>query len=176
MVAATEGMTGAFGLLAAVLTVVSVASLSLFTLFCLRCKKKEKIIHEEPQIYNPQIFQRGGSQFAVMRSKTVTRSKQTSSTENAEHSPRAPAEEQADYQNITEFQTVDASLEHDYVAPIPVSVYENQKRSISDADPTPGIYGNVFPPMPTADDDDYENSAYLNQIAEADEPDYENES
>ncbi|XP_072230808.1 uncharacterized protein [Leuresthes tenuis] len=67
-------------LLAAVLTVVSVASLSLVSLLCLRCKSKKKIIQEENHVYDPQTFQRGGSKFAVMGSKTVTRTNQLSST------------------------------------------------------------------------------------------------
>ncbi|XP_059207688.1 uncharacterized protein LOC131986646 isoform X1 [Centropristis striata] len=69
-------MIGNSSVLAAVLTVVSVVSLSLLSVLCLRCKKKNKIIHEEHQIYDPQIFQRGGSVFAVTQSKTVTRANQ----------------------------------------------------------------------------------------------------
>ncbi|XP_076607062.1 uncharacterized protein LOC143333026 isoform X2 [Chaetodon auriga] len=117
-------MMGSSGLLAAVLAVVSVVSLSLLSLLCLRCKRKSKIIHEEHQIYNPQTFQRAGSVFAVTQSKTVTRTNQitSASVETLEDFPTA--DEQSDYQNISEAQT--GSPEHTYVAPLPISVYENE--------------------------------------------------
>ncbi|XP_047462190.1 LAT2 domain-containing protein isoform X2 [Mugil cephalus] len=152
-------------LLAAVLTVVSVIILSVVVVLCLRCKRKSKVIHEEPQVYEPQTFQRGGSQFAVMQSKTVTRANQRSTTIVHPEEPDQPG-----------VQTVSSSLEHDYVAPIAMSVYENEKPVERAGEEAPGIYGNVFNSLPI-DDDDYENAEYLDQVAkeqEDDEPDYVN--
>nr|XP_054587098.1 uncharacterized protein LOC129152533 [Nothobranchius furzeri] len=172
----SEEMTGDSSLLAAVLTVVSVISLSLLSLLCLRCKKKSKIMLES-QIYDPQIFQRGGSKFAVIRSKTVTRGNLISSDtdETLEQSAfqDGETEEQGDYLNIT-VPTVSSNLEHDYVAPIAVALYENQKNRTLDDEQTPGIYGNVFLSLSIEEDDDYENAAFLQQID--DEPDYVNEN
>ncbi|KAM4545841.1 uncharacterized protein PAE49_018291 [Odontesthes bonariensis] len=167
-------------LLAAVLTVVSVVSLSLVSLLCLRCKSKKKIIQEKNPVYDPQTFQRGGSKFVLMGSKTVTRTNQLSSTaaETLEVSSfrEVHIDGQSDYINITEFHTGSSSPEHDYVAPIAAAVYENEMRT-PDADQTPGIYGNVFPSMSIADDDDYENSDFLEQKAAlTEEPDYVNEN
>ncbi|XP_056450567.1 uncharacterized protein LOC130385859 isoform X1 [Gadus chalcogrammus] len=68
----------------AVLMLVSSASLSMLCLLCLKCKKKSKIIQQESSIYDPQIFQREGSRFAVTRSKTVTRPNQMK-TQNQEY-------------------------------------------------------------------------------------------
>ncbi|XP_069565710.1 uncharacterized protein [Brachyistius frenatus] len=163
-------MTGSSGLLAAVLLVGSVVSLSLLSLMCLRCKRKSKIIHEDVVIYDPQTFQRGGSKFAVTRSKTVTRTNQITPT----------TDETLEVGFLA--QTVSMSPEHDYVAPIGLSVYENEKniQRITVADETPGIYGNVFTlPLTSNDEDDYENSEFLNQEVnkqEDDEPDYVNEN
>lgn len=168
-------MIGNSSLLAAVLTVVSVVSLSLLLLFCLRCKRKSKIIHEEHQIYNPQTFQREGSMFAVTRSKTVTRANQITPTtietrnEWNESSPAA-TDNQSGYGNIRDAHT--GSLEHTYVDPLPMSLYENDeqnKKRISDHDPS--VYANISPD----DEDDYENSEFLKQ-QEDEEPDYVNEN
>ncbi|XP_037835024.1 LAT2 domain-containing protein [Kryptolebias marmoratus] len=168
-------MTGDSGPLAAVLAVVSVMSLSLLSLLCLRCRKKSTIMQVESQIYDQQIFQRGGSKFAVMRSKTVTRSYQTPSgaakTFEGSAFQEGQTEIQGDYENIT----AGSSPEHDYVAPIAVSLYENEKNRTPEADQIPGIYGNVFPSMSITEDDDYENAAFLEQQME-DEPDYVNEA
>lgn len=163
--------------LAAALTVVSVVSLSLLTFLCLRCKKKSTIIHEEAQIYDPQIFQRGGSKFAVMRSKTVTRSNEMSSPSietRMDPSFQEDQTEDQDYEN-TGAHSVPSSLEHDYVAPIAVSLYENEKTRLPENDEIPGVYGNVFPSLSITEDDDYENSEFLEQ-QESDEPDYVNEN
>ncbi|XP_076607060.1 uncharacterized protein LOC143333026 isoform X1 [Chaetodon auriga] len=172
-------MMGSSGLLAAVLAVVSVVSLSLLSLLCLRCKRKSKIIHEEHQIYNPQTFQRAGSVFAVTQSKTVTRTNQitSASVETLEDFPTA--DEQSDYQNISEAQT--GSPEHTYVAPLPISVYENEdmKTRRTDAFQAPDVYANISSPPVNDDEDDYENSQFLDQVMkeeEEDEPDYVNEN
>ncbi|XP_044077610.1 uncharacterized protein LOC122887945 isoform X2 [Siniperca chuatsi] len=183
------GMIGNSSLLAAVLTVVSVASvvaLSLLSLLCLRCKKKSKIIHEEHQIYNPQTFQRGGSLFAVTQSKTVTRGNQITTTteetrQEIEDFSSAAIDEQSDYQNVTEAQT--ESLEHTYVAPLPITVYENEQ-TVTDSlhalsNETPDVYANITSSPIKDDEDDYENSEFLGKIVEEqedDEPDYVNEN
>ncbi|KAM9781772.1 uncharacterized protein ACBT44_022832 isoform 3-T4 [Syngnathus typhle] len=66
--------------------VASLALLSLLGLLCLRCKTKSKI-HGEAQIYNPHTFQREGSRFAVMRSKTVTKANQMTPSINEDIYP-----------------------------------------------------------------------------------------
>ncbi|XP_034406987.1 uncharacterized protein LOC117743248 isoform X12 [Cyclopterus lumpus] len=177
-------MIGNSSLLAAVLTVVSVMWLSLLSVLCLRCKKKSKVIHEEHQIYNPQMFQRGGSVFAVTRSKTVTRANQITSTavetqRGFEDFSTAALEEQSNYENISNATT--GSLEHTYVAPLPISIYENEQRPrITDADQTPDVYANMHTSSSSKDDeDDYENSEFLDQVVQEqndDEPDYVNEN
>nr|XP_046265960.1 LAT2 domain-containing protein isoform X7 [Scatophagus argus] len=169
-------MIGNSSLLAAVLTVVSVLSLSLLSLLCLRCKRKSKIIQEDHQIYNQQTFQREGSVFAVTRSKTVTRVNQITSggTTPREDFPAAGADEQSDYGNITDAHT--GCPEHTYVAPLPISLYENEE--ISAAAAPAGIYANIDAPSVKDDDDDYENSEFLDKAVdpEDDEPDYVNEN
>ncbi|KAM9332195.1 uncharacterized protein KZ484_017358 isoform 2-T2 [Pholidichthys leucotaenia] len=140
-------MTENSSVLAAVLTAVP---LCLLTLLCLRCKRKPKIIHEENQIYNPQTF------------------------EAPEEDDYQECEERGDYINITDItssapasQSISSSLEHDYVAPIAASLYENDKtiNGIVDDDQGPGVYGNVFPSLTIKEDeDDYENSQFLNQV------------
>ncbi|XP_078121421.1 uncharacterized protein LOC144527354 [Sander vitreus] len=178
-------MIGNSSLLAAVLTVVSVVSLSALCALCLRCRKKSKIIHEEHQVYDPQTFQRGGSRFAVTRSKTVTRANQIDSTsveirQEFEDFSTAANNDQSDYENVSEAQT--GNPEHTYVAPLAISVYENEqtKERITDADETPGVYANIITSLPiNDDDDDYENSEFLDQVVqvqEEDEPDYVNEN
>ncbi|KAM9728672.1 uncharacterized protein ACNS7B_016540 [Menidia menidia] len=167
-----------FDVQAAFLTVVSAASLSLLSLLCLRCRRKTKIIQEENVIYDPQTFQRGGSKFVVVGSKTVTTTNQLSSAtaETIQESSftEAQTDGQSDYQNI---HSISSTPEHDYVAPIAVSVYENGKTSTADAEEAPGIYGNVFPSMSITDDDDYENSEFLEHVIEmSEEPDYVNEN
>ncbi|XP_038127888.1 LAT2 domain-containing protein isoform X7 [Cyprinodon tularosa] len=182
-------MNGDLSLVAAVLAVVSVVSLSLLSILCLRCKKKSTTIHEESQIYDPQIFQRGGSKFAVMRSKTVTRANPMSSPSDSLNNKEqlfsrdTPEEnqfqdaqtEEQDYENVSGLQTISSSLEHDYVAPIAVSLYENEKSHLAEAEQNPGLYGNVFPSLSITEDDDYENAEFLEQ-QESDEPDYVNEN
>ncbi|XP_070773646.1 uncharacterized protein [Enoplosus armatus] len=184
-------MMGNSSLLAAVLTVVSVVLLSLLSLLCLRCKKKSKIIHEDHQIYNPQMFQRGGSMFAVTQSKTVTRANQITSTtaetrEEFEDFSCAAIDEQSDYQNITDVSYCVAaaqtgSLEHTYVAPLPITVYENEQinERIPDAAESLSVYANITSEPIKDDEDDYENSQFLVEIEkeqEDDEPDYVNEN
>ncbi|XP_068571707.1 LAT2 domain-containing protein [Cebidichthys violaceus] len=175
-------MIGNSGLLAAALTVVSVMWLSLLSVLCLRCKKKPKIIHEEHQIYNPQMFQRGGSVFAVTQSKTVTRANPITSTtaetqEEFEDFSTAEMDEQSDYQNISNATT--GREEHTYVAPLEISVYENEQNArTTDADQTPGVYANVHTSLSSKDDEDYENSEFLDQVVQEEkdnEPDYVNE-
>ncbi|XP_036974744.1 uncharacterized protein LOC119030898 isoform X2 [Acanthopagrus latus] len=168
-------MLGNSSLLAAVLTIVSVVALILLVLFCLRCKRKSKIIHEEHQIYNPQTFQREGSMFAVTRSKAVTRANQITTTtvetrNEWNECSEAASDNQSGYGNIRDSHT--GSLEHTYVDPLPMSLYENDeqnKNRISDHDP--GVYANISPD----DEDDYENSEFLKQ-QEDEEPDYVNEN
>ncbi|KAM7374688.1 hypothetical protein PAMP_007332 [Pampus punctatissimus] len=163
----------------AVLTLASVMSVTLLFLLCLQCKRKSKIIHEETQIYNPQTFQRGGSRFAVMQSKTVTRANQITSTSEAPEELPPTAMDESDYENIEDAQT--GSPEHTYVAPIAASVYENEQiqEMRQAAHQRPPVYGNIEPLPNTEesssreDEGDYENSDFL-QKEEDDEPDYEN--
>ncbi|KAM8899920.1 uncharacterized protein AB9W97_010117 isoform 1-T1 [Spinachia spinachia] len=69
--------------------------------------------------------------------------------------------------------------EHTYVAALAGSVYENELDATTDADP--GVYANIQPPSPpssTYEEDDYENSEFLEKVVEEpndDEPDYVNE-
>ncbi|XP_050934390.1 LAT2 domain-containing protein isoform X2 [Lates calcarifer] len=178
-------MIGNPSLLAAVLTVVSVVSLSLLSLLCLRCKRKSKVIREEQPTYNLQTFQRGGSIFAVTQSKTVTRANQISSATvetEVELSPDA-TDDQSDYENIEKPAPQRGSLEHTYVAPLPCAVYANEETETGDltgdlADQMPGVYENFIKSLPIKDDDDdYENSEFLEQVVneEEDEPDYVNQ-
>ncbi|XP_035522583.1 uncharacterized protein LOC118331629 [Morone saxatilis] len=179
-----QGMIGNSSLLAAVLTVVSVVTLSLLSALCLRCKRKSKVIHEEHQIYNPQTFQRGGSMFAVTQSKPVTRANQIPSTtiETGEESPPGDFDDEQDYVNIPEVPT--ASAEHTYVAPIAISVYENeQTEKKPDVPPALDVYANVTLLPVKEDEDDYENADYLEQVVHEEdkrwsleEPDYVNEN
>ncbi|XP_074467864.1 uncharacterized protein LOC141753270 [Sebastes fasciatus] len=170
-------MIGDSSLLAAILTVGSVVSLSLLAALCLRCKKKSIIIHEEHQVYDPQTFQRGGSRFAVTQSKTVTRANQIISTtlesqEEFEEYSNAAIDD-SDYQNVSQAHT--GSQEHTYVAPLPITVYQNQNET---GDQTPDVYANIDTPF-NNDDDDYENAEFLEQVVqeqEDDEPDYVNEN
>ncbi|XP_040036937.2 uncharacterized protein LOC120821905 [Gasterosteus aculeatus] len=176
-------MIGDSSPLAAALGVVLVMGLSLLSVLCLRCKKKSKIIHEEHQIYNPQTFQRGGSVFAVTQSKTVTRPNQITSLaaetrEEFGDLSTAEMDDQLDYQNISNAHT--GCAEHTYVAPLSEAVYENEQDT-TDADADPGVYANVqvpSPPLSTYEDDDYENSEFLDQVVEEQndsDPDYVNE-
>ncbi|KAK2828698.1 hypothetical protein Q5P01_019732 [Channa striata] len=183
----TEGMIGNSSLLAVPLGVASVASLSLLILLCLRCKRKSKIIHEEHQIYDPQTFQRGGSVFAVMQSKTVTRANQMTSTRIVNHEDFSPAatDDQSDYENVTDAQT-ETDVEHTYVDPLPAFLYANEQNqeSAANAVQNPDIYVNIFTSLPIKDDDDdYENSDFLEHEVQGkeeqqddDDPDYVNEN
>ncbi|XP_041742266.1 LAT2 domain-containing protein isoform X2 [Coregonus clupeaformis] len=158
-----------FSLQGAVLAIVSVASLSVFFTFCLWCRRKTKIIHEENQIYDPQIFHREGSRFAVMRSKTVTRPNQI-----VRDLPPTPVEKTPQAQM--------GSIEPTYVDPIPALVYQNVNES-RNAETDGDQYENVFPSIDTisrdSDGSDYENSEFLAQVKmglEDDEPDYVNDT
>ncbi|XP_041742263.1 LAT2 domain-containing protein isoform X1 [Coregonus clupeaformis] len=172
-----------FSLQGAVLAIVSVASLSVFFTFCLWCRRKTKIIHEENQIYDPQIFHREGSRFAVMRSKTVTRPNQIVRDlppTPVEKTPQVVNEEQAKYQNVVTAQM--GSIEPTYVDPIPALVYQNVNES-RNAETDGDQYENVFPSIDTisrdSDGSDYENSEFLAQVKmglEDDEPDYVNDT
>uniref|UniRef100_UPI0037E77527 linker for activation of T-cells family member 2 n=1 Tax=Semicossyphus pulcher TaxID=241346 RepID=UPI0037E77527 len=175
-------MIGNSSVLSAALTVVSVVSLSLLGLFCLRCKKKSKVIHEEHQIYNPETFQRGGSRFAVTRSKTVTRANPipTTTVESQDSYEEFPQDaDDDDYQNVTKdsASATTGHVEHTYVAPLPVTVYENERRGerTTDTTLTPDVYINIELSSTKDDDDDYENSEFLKE-QEDDEPDYVNEN
>ncbi|XP_008299268.1 linker for activation of T-cells family member 2 [Stegastes partitus] len=165
-------MTVSSSVLVVVLTVMSVASLSLMSLLCLRCRRKSKIKEVESQIYDPQTFQRGGSKFAVVRSTTVTRANQIMST---------PVETPEEMESPA-VQTLSSSLEHDYVAPIAISVYANEPTEVTmdENDHSPSDYENVFPSIQMTDDeDDYENTQFLDQVMgqqEDSEPDYVNEA
>ncbi|XP_068509192.1 LAT2 domain-containing protein isoform X2 [Syngnathus scovelli] len=108
-------MLGNSSLQCAVGGVASLALLSLLGLLCLRCKTKSKI-HEEAEIYNSHTFQREGSIFAVMRSKTVTKANQMTPSINEDVYP-------ATY-SVAGSPT--GYWEHIYVEPLPVTVYENE--------------------------------------------------
>ncbi|XP_077360877.1 uncharacterized protein LOC144006083 isoform X2 [Festucalex cinctus] len=149
-------MLGNSGVQCALATVASLASLSLLGLLCLRCKRKSKTIHEEAQIYNPHTFQREGSRFAVVRSKTVTKANQMSRSSNVDVCPAIYAVA----------ASPPGSWEHIYVDPLPITVYENEQmpsRSKA-ADPDTSHYANLAGAALTNDDaDDYENSEFLAQ-------------
>ncbi|KAM8835728.1 uncharacterized protein ACB058_016911 isoform 3-T3 [Synchiropus picturatus] len=167
---------------AAVLALASVASLSLCALLCLRCRRrgKPKIIHEETQIYNPQVFSRGGSKFAVVRSKTVTRANQMSPAAPGEPAgdpaPRRPGESEKDDTYIVPFR--------DSVS----NEYENKETILRQARSQDGVYQNDvksdgelacarfqgFTPTHSAlfADSDYENSEFL--ATQEEENDYVN--
>ncbi|XP_067085092.1 LAT2 domain-containing protein [Osmerus mordax] len=178
---------------------ISVASLSLFSVLCLWCKKKHRLIQEN-HIYDPQVFQREGSRFAVTRSKTVIRPNQimrqlpltppeepvTLQTQSSQE--KNTQEDKYKYQNAHDATM--GTCEPTYVDPIPALVYQNidetmntdQRDSESDTEQCP--YENVFPSLPLSDTmnsnndgSDYENSEFLEQVKrdqEDDEPDYVN--
>ncbi|XP_077596911.1 uncharacterized protein LOC144212700 [Stigmatopora nigra] len=153
-----------------VVTVVLLTTLSLLALLCLRCKRKSKTIHEEPQIYNPHTFQREGSRFAVMRSKTVTKANQIAPSSSNEDSFAATYSVPA---------SPIRSWEPIYVHPLPITVYENDNVTplmIKGWDPATAHYANVA----EKNDDDtnvYENLAFLAQQAQEQDNDlvYQNE-
>ncbi|KAK6317272.1 hypothetical protein J4Q44_G00126720 [Coregonus suidteri] len=181
-------MIAIFSLQGSVLAVVSVASLSVFSAFCLWCRRKTKIIHEENQIYDPQLFQLEGSRFAVMPSQTVTRPNQIIRDlppTPVEPTPQAPM----------------GSFEPTYVDPIPALVYQNVDEStnaetrysetdhpvVLSAELAPDddqcSYENVFPSIDIinrdSDGSDYENSEFLEQMkmgSADDEPVYVNKT
>ncbi|XP_061659434.1 uncharacterized protein LOC133491821 isoform X2 [Syngnathoides biaculeatus] len=162
-----SGMLGNSSVQCAVATVASLALLSLLGLLCLRCKRKSKTIHEEAQIYNPHTFQREGSRFAVMRSKTVTKSNRAIATSNEDLTAAVAA-------------SPTRSLEHIYVDPLPVTIYENERTPLRTkvVDPPNTDYANLPGATLTNDDaDDYENSHFLEQKAQQLENDllYKNE-
>ncbi|KAG7515658.1 hypothetical protein JOB18_012905 [Solea senegalensis] len=140
--------------------VLTLVSLSLVSLLCLSCKRKSKIIHEEHQTQDLHTFQRGGSVFAVVQSKPVTRANQImSSTFETleEYSPDADYE-QPDYENVNPAPPT-ASPDHTYVAPLPNVVYANE--TITDANQTVGVYENFIKSLSIKDDeDDYVNFAF----------------
>ncbi|XP_068187367.1 LAT2 domain-containing protein isoform X3 [Antennarius striatus] len=184
-----SGMVATSGLLAAVLAALSVSMLSLLSFLCLRCKRKSKIIQEN-YIYDPQMFQHGRNVFVVTQSTTVTRVNTLTSPPIEVCGDASPAaiedqmesDEQADYENIKDGHM--RSLEHTYVAPLPITFYENEQNEIQtgDVDQAPHIYANMLSSI-NDDDDDYENSQFLSTVvkeqetyAAAVDPDYENQN
>ncbi|XP_029374593.1 uncharacterized protein LOC115053875 isoform X3 [Echeneis naucrates] len=177
-------MIGSLNFLAVMLTVTFTASVSLLSLLCLRCKRRSKVIQEENQTYHLQTFQRGGSVFAVMQSKAVTRTNHISSATVASQETFSQDlnDDQADYENISQTgipHIAMAPAESLYVAPLPNAVYENaqSETTTNDAEQVQGVYANFIQSL-TIDEDkeDYENSEFLSQvIPEDDEPDYVNE-
>lgn len=124
------------------------------------------------------MFQRGGSLFAVTRSKTVTQPNQITSTTTTETDLSTVTEEQPDYENIINPRI--GIADHTYVAPLSVSLYANEEHETKTTDgvQTPGVYANTLEASTHCEDEDYENTAYLNNIAneeEDNEPDYVNE-
>ncbi|XP_061659436.1 uncharacterized protein LOC133491821 isoform X3 [Syngnathoides biaculeatus] len=135
---------------------------------------------------------REGSRFAVMRSKTVTKSNRAIATSNEDLTAAVAA-------------SPTRSLEHIYVDPLPVTIYENERTPLRTkvVDPPNTDYANLpgatltndgrrrrcigFNPRPkrrtspsrrvAADADDYENSHFLEQKAQQLENDllYKNE-
>ncbi|XP_069395780.1 uncharacterized protein [Paralichthys olivaceus] len=185
----TEGMFGNSSVSGAVLTGASVVSLSLLSFLCLCCKRKTKIIQEEHHTYDLQTFQRGGSIFAVMQSRPVTRTNQITSTtvEIQEELSFNEADEQSDYENVKQVCTAaphTRKLEHTYVSPLPAAVYGNEQitKVEAGADQPFSVYENFFQSLPIKDDaDDYENSEFLEQTQQQQEDsesesDYVNES
>ncbi|KAL0994509.1 hypothetical protein UPYG_G00123180 [Umbra pygmaea] len=178
-------MTTIFSLQGIVLAIVTLSSVSFFCILCLWCQKKTKIIHETNQIYDHQTFQREGSRFAVMRSKTVTRPNQIIRDlppTPLENTSQSVDEEQPKYENVVTAQR--GSFEPTYVDPIPALVYQNLDESTkkntrdSETDGDQYAYENVFPSFHTvtrdSDGSDYENSDFLDNVGVDDEPDYVN--
>ncbi|XP_061902552.1 LAT2 domain-containing protein [Entelurus aequoreus] len=153
-------MLGNFSVQCALPTAASLSLLSLLCLLCLRCKKKSKTIHEETQVYDTQTFHRGGSRFAVVRSKTVTRVNQMT-----------PRDSNADCYSAVYLNDASPSRswEHIYVNPLPMPVYENDARTKDAHQLLMGDYENVPAAAPKSDDDDYENSEFLAQTAQGGE-------
>ncbi|XP_049598505.1 LAT2 domain-containing protein isoform X4 [Syngnathus scovelli] len=144
-------MLGNSSLQCAVGGVASLALLSLLGLLCLRCKTKSKI-HEEAEIYNSHTFQREGSIFAVMRSKTVTKANQMTPSINEDVYP-------ATY-SVAGSPT--GYWEHIYVEPLPVTVYENEHLRTKDCDGATAHYANYAGGSPANyGADDYENFTFL---------------
>ncbi|XP_068187362.1 LAT2 domain-containing protein isoform X2 [Antennarius striatus] len=193
-------MVATSGLLAAVLAALSVSMLSLLSFLCLRCKRKSKIIQEN-YIYDPQMFQHGRNVFVVTQSTTVTRVNTLTSPPIEVCGDASPAaiedqmesDEQADYENIKDGHM--RSLEHTYVAPLPITFYENEQNEIqtggecftfplkyspsnkhveshtavfTDVDQAPHIYANMLSSI-NDDDDDYENSQFLSTVVKEQE-------
>ncbi|XP_053703703.1 LAT2 domain-containing protein isoform X4 [Synchiropus splendidus] len=167
---------------AAVLALASLASLSLCALLCLRCRRrgKPKIIHEETQIYNPQVFSRGGSRFAVVRSKTVTRANQMSPAAPGEPAgdpaPRRPGESEKDDTYIVPFRD---SVSNEYENKETIrrhvrsqdAVYQNEVKSDGEL---ACVWFQGFASTHSAlfADSDYENSEFL--ATQEEENDYVN--
>lgn len=144
------------------LVLVSLASLSVLCLLCLRCKMKPKTIQEEAPIYDPQIFQREGSRFAVTRSKTVTRPNQMTTQNPGGCIVRV---------SQSRISQDEDRCEPTYVAPLPTVLYGNiiEESSASNV----CDYENILTSLSNSDEDDYENSEFLKNL-EDDEPDYVN--
>ncbi|KAG7217201.1 hypothetical protein INR49_027745 [Caranx melampygus] len=145
-----ERMIGHFSVLAAVLTVAITLSLSLLSLLCVRCRRKSTNVGKR------------------IRCDTIK------NRDIPEESSQDVIDDQGDYENV--IQPAE-SLEHTYVAPIPHALYENTQTETNVTDVDPGVYANFIQSLPIKDDDDdYENSDFLEQAQqECEEPDYVNE-
>ncbi|XP_056450569.1 uncharacterized protein LOC130385859 isoform X2 [Gadus chalcogrammus] len=160
----------------AVLMLVSSASLSMLCLLCLKCKKKSKIIQQESSIYDPQIFQREGSRFAVTRSKTVTRPNQMKTQNQEETEARHSHISQSANEDYTFVIGDQEGFEATYVSPLPIAVYGNIEE-IKQAASASNLcdYENILTASSINDDEDYENSEFLKNIEDlTDDPDYVN--
>ncbi|KAM3601449.1 uncharacterized protein V6R79_013068 [Siganus canaliculatus] len=118
----------------------------------------------QPAVCSPDRRVSGVSQFTVAALSAMQ--KEIHETREEFHS--ASFDHQSSYENIPKSTE---SLDHTYVDPIPGLGYEiEQNKSGRAADnEDQGIYIN----MPE-NDDDYENSEFLEQAVEDDEPDYVN--
>ncbi|CAL8365257.1 unnamed protein product [Lota lota] len=159
-----------------VLMLVSLASLCMLCLLCLKCKKKHTIIQQESSIYDPQIFQRGGSRFAVTRSKTVTRPNQMTTQNQEGTEVRHSHISQAANEDYTFVIGDHEGFEATYVSPLSSAVYENIEE-IKEASSASNLcdYENILTALSINDDDDYENYEFLKNIEDlTDDPDYVN--
>ncbi|XP_017348795.1 LAT2 domain-containing protein isoform X1 [Ictalurus punctatus] len=169
----------------AVLAFLSVSTVSFICALCIRCRKKTMIVQESNQLYVPQIFHRGGSKFAVTRSKTVTRTNQMSTNPcqssgeiTVAHTPKSQLEtavqdQGGSYENIK--QSIHGSMEPTYVDPISTPPHNNNVLHDDDI----GDYANIFPTQDVQHDSDsydYENTEFLQNSKpdDDDEPDYVN--
>lgn len=158
----------------AVLVFLSFCTVGFICALCIRGRRKSLIVQENNQLYIPQILD--GSNFAVTRSKTVTRANQISTKKGNDTHPSnlqlesAAQNLEGSYQNITKPDY--GSMEPTYVDPISTPPGENNVL-VNDCE-----YVNIFRTQNIEhDSSDYENTEFLHMHADDDDdPDYVNAS